>query len=95
MLLSHRSSLNDSEGYFSLDSLNPAPNPNWAKCYSNYEPGTGYRYCNLNFNMVGAVIEKLSGERFDVSVKKRVLNPLGLQAGYCIDSLDARKFVTS
>ncbi|NBT08728.1 MAG: class A beta-lactamase-related serine hydrolase, partial [Chitinophagia bacterium] len=49
MLLSHRSSINDSQGYFSLDSINPVTNPNYAKCYNNYEPGTGYMYCNLNY----------------------------------------------
>ena len=48
LLLSHLSSINDSEGYFSLDYINPAKNPNWAKCYNDYEPGKGYQYCNLN-----------------------------------------------
>ena len=32
MLLSHRSSINDSEGYFSLDAIDPSKNPNWVKC---------------------------------------------------------------
>ena len=49
MLLSHTSSLNDSQGYFELDVINPATNPDWAKCYNDYAPGTGYEYCNLNF----------------------------------------------
>ena len=41
MVMSHRSSINDSEGYFTLDAINPAKNTNWAKCYNDYEPGTG------------------------------------------------------
>ncbi len=45
MVLSHRSSINDSQGYFSLDAINPAKNPNWAKCYNNYAPDSGYMYC--------------------------------------------------
>ena len=40
MLLSHRSSINDSQGYFTLDAIDPSKNPDWAKCYSNYEPGS-------------------------------------------------------
>ena len=92
MLLSHLSSINDSEGYFSLDFINPDKNPNWAKCYSDYEPGKGYRYCNLNFNMVGTIIERVSGERFDQYVKHHVLDPLGLYGGYCVDSLDRNRF---
>ena len=94
LLLSHLSSINDSEGYFSLDYINPAKNPNWQKCYNNYEPGKGYQYCNLNFNMVGTIIERTSGERFDQYVKHHILDPLGLYGGYCVDSLDKTRFAT-
>lgn len=93
-LLQHRSSINDSQGYFSLDSINPATNPNWANCYNNYEPGMGYLYCNLNYNMTGAIIEKLSGERFDLYIKHHILDPLKLYGGYCVDSLDKSRFAT-
>jgi CubicO group peptidase (beta-lactamase class C family) len=94
MVMSHRSSINDSQGYLNLDVINPAKNSNWAKCFNDYEPDKGYDYCNLNFNMVGAIIEKVSGERFDSYVKKHILDPLKLYGGYCVDSLDAKKFTT-
>ncbi len=94
MVLSHRSSINDSQGYFTLDAINPAKNPDWAKCYNDYQPGTGYMYCNLNYNMVGTTIEKMSGERFDQYVKHHILDPLGLYGGYCVDSLDSTRFAT-
>jgi len=94
MVLSHRSSINDSQGYFSLDAINPAKNPNWAKCYNNYAPDSGYMYCNLNYNMAGTIIEKISGERFDNYIKQHILQPLGLYGGYCVDSLDKNKFAT-
>src|SRR5215217_8195909 len=64
MVMSHTSSINDSQGYFNLDAINPDKNPDWAKCYNTYVPGAGYQYCNLNYNMIGAIIEKLGGERF-------------------------------
>jgi len=94
MILSHRSSINDSQGYFTLDAINPAKNPNWINCYNDYEPGTGYQYCNLNYNMAGTIIEKISGERFDQYVKHHILDPLGLYGGYCVDSLDKSRFAT-
>ena len=94
MLMSHTSSLNDSQGYFVLDVIDPAANPNWEKCYNGYEPGTGYEYCNLNFNLVGTFIEKLSGERFDQYVVNHILKPLNLYGGYCVDSLDASRFAS-
>lgn len=94
MLLSHTSSVNDSQGYFSFDAINPTKNADYAKCYNNYAPGKGYQYCNLNFNMVGAIIEKASGERFDVYVKNHVLQPLHVYGGYCVDSLNKDLFAT-
>lgn len=94
LMMSHLSSINDSQGYFSLDAINPEKNPNWAKSYSGYEPGKGYAYCNLNFNMIGAIIEKASGERFDQYVVKHVLNPLKLYGGYDVDGLDKSRFAS-
>lgn len=94
MVMSHTSSINDSQGYFNFDVINPAKNPDWAKCYNGYEPGKGYQYCNLNYNMVGTVIEKRSGERFDLYVKHHVLDPLKLYGGYNVDLLDSTRFAT-
>ena len=94
MVLSHTSSINDSQGYFELDVIDPSRNADWAKSYNDYEPGKGYRYCNLNFNMTGAVIERLSGERFDSYIKNHILKPLNLYGGYCVDSLNTNLFVT-
>ncbi len=94
MVMSHRSSINDSQGYFTLDAINPSKNTDWSKCYNDYRPGTGYMYCNLNYNMVGTIIEKISGERFDQYVKHHILDRLKLYGGYCVDSLDKTRFAT-
>jgi len=94
MLLSHSSSLNDSQGYFSLDVINPATNPDFSKCYNDYEPGTKYEYCNLAFNTLGTIIEKLSGIRFDSLVRERVILPLSLTASFNVDDLDTTRFVS-
>lgn len=94
MLLSHTSSINDKNGYFDFDVINPSKNPKWKESYNSYAPGKGYQYCNLNFNMIGAIIERVSGERFDGYVNRHILTPLGLYGGYCVDSLDYSKFAT-
>lgn len=94
MLLSHTSSLNDSRGYFNLDVANPEKGEGYVKCWNEYEPGTKYEYCNLGFNTLGAIIEKLSSERFDQFVRRIVIEPLGLNASFNVDSLDASKFVS-
>jgi CubicO group peptidase (beta-lactamase class C family) len=89
MLLSHRSSINDSEGYFSLDAIDPAKNPNWEKSYNAYEPNKGYMYCNLNYNLAGSILEKLTGVRFDKYIQQQILDPLGLYGGYNVNALDS------
>jgi CubicO group peptidase (beta-lactamase class C family) len=93
MVLSHSSSLNDSQGYFDLDVLNPATNPDYGKCYNDYAPGTQYDYCNLGFNTLGAIIEKISGVRFDTYVRDVVIRPLNLAASYNVDDLPDATFV--
>ena len=92
MILSHTSSINDNNGYFELDVIDPAKNPDWEKSYNDYRPGTGYEYCNLNFNMVGSVLEQKTGVRFDKYIHKQILEPLGLNGGYCVDSLEKTSF---
>jgi CubicO group peptidase (beta-lactamase class C family) len=44
--------------------------------------------------MVGTIIERTSGERFDQYVKHHILDPIGLYGGYCVDSLDKTKFAS-
>ncbi|MDR2125400.1 MAG: beta-lactamase family protein [Prevotellaceae bacterium] len=94
MLLSHTSSLSDAEGYFDYDILKPEINPNSANAYWDYAPGEKYNYCNLGFNLLGALVEIHSGLRFDTYVRKNLLIPLGIiDAGFNVDSLDNSKFV--
>lgn len=96
MLLSHTSSINDKEGYYiSYDCINPVTNPNWRNCYNNYAPGTAYQYCNLNFNLLGIIIEKVSGERFDHYVEQHVLKPLNIDgSSFCVNSVDTTNCAT-
>ena len=94
MIMSHTGSINDSQGYFTLDVINPDKGANYSKCYNDYEPGTKFQYCNLDYNMTGTVIERISGERFDNYIRNHILRPLKLYGGYCVDSLDAKLFAT-
>ena len=94
MLLSHSSSVNDSQEYFSLDILNPDVNPDYAKCYNDYIPGTKYQYCNLGFNTLGAIVEKVSGIRFDNFVSQNILQPLKLKASFNVDDFQGIAFAT-
>lgn len=84
MLMSHTSALSDAKGYFTLDVLENDPP------FHPYAPGEGYSYCNLNYNLLGSVVEKVSGIRFDQYIEQIILKPLGLTAGYRVDALPAQ-----
>jgi CubicO group peptidase (beta-lactamase class C family) len=42
-------------------------------------PGEGFRYSDINFILLGALIEKVSGEVEDVYVQQNVFAPLGME----------------
>jgi CubicO group peptidase (beta-lactamase class C family) len=101
MLLSHTSSLQDGTGYdaFLESTYNQTPIPNinsiltpTGASYSidmwlHNEPGTFFTYCNLNFGLIGTLIEKISNQRFDIYMKNEILRPLGITATYNLDDL--------
>lgn len=93
MLLSHTSSMNDANGYFAINAINPDSSATWQTAWNAYEPGTGYEYCNLGFNTLGTILERVSGERFDKYIVNHILNPIGVYGGYEVLSLDSTKFV--
>ncbi len=93
MLLSHTSSMSDANGYFTLDNLNRETSRTWEKAWNSYAPGSNYQYCNLGYNTLGAIVEKVSGERFDKYVYNHILQPLGLYANHNVHELDPAKLV--
>lgn len=102
MLLSHQSSIRDGSGYFSFltaTSQSP-PVPSIQQllipsgtfftpdCWRSTEPpGTYFEYANLNYAILGTLIENVSGQRFDQFVRQQVLLPLGIEGSFNIHDL--------
>jgi len=102
-VLSHTSSLNDGSNYDAfLDSTIKGLNIPDIKClltqngkfysedmFQNHSPKEGYfKYANINFGIIGTMIEKLTGKRFDIVAKENILLPLGITGGYNIQDLE-------
>ena len=94
MLLTHTSSLNDTTGYFSYNVIDPQKTQEVWRAYNAYAPGTQYEYCNLGYNLLGGIVEIFSGERFDLYVKKHIIDPLGLNADFNVDAFDRSQLVS-
>ncbi len=93
MLLTHTSSINDSQKYWSLDIINPNVSKEYFECYSKTKPGVVYKYCNFNYLLLGAVIEGVTNNRFDVEIDQRIMKPLGINGGFNCNVLESEKFV--
>jgi len=100
MLLSHTSSLRDGDDAYviplggSLERALADPTV-WD---SAHPPGNGYfAYANFNFPVVAAAMEVVTGERFDVWMRREVLAPMKLDACFnwptCSDAAVARAAV--
>ena len=93
MLADHTSSLRDGliyslpphcklEEFFTAD----------CKHFAKTEPGKYFHYCNLNYGVLGTVIERITGERFDLYQQEHILKPLGISGGYVVSNFDAETF---
>lgn len=83
-LLTHTSSLRDDAGYSwgadkSLASIFAAGGVMWA---NDAAPGAYFTYCNLGWGIIGTVMEKVTGERFDRLMRRLLLDPLEVRGGY-------------
>lgn len=82
-LLAHTSSLTDTVDYvlpLEADIGQALADPKaWDAAHP---PGSYFRYANFNTPVVAAVMEKATGERFDLLMKRLVLDPLKLDACY-------------
>ena len=92
MLLTHTSTLRDDAGYYweaKLDvNLREVLLPEgrlydkgqaWA---TNARPGTYFQYANFPWGVVGTIMERATGERFDRLMRRLVFDPMGLKGGF-------------
>ena len=99
MLLSHTSSLTDGAGYWNVPLGSVITSiTNDPKAWDDaHPPGTYFRYTNLNFPLVAQLMERATGERFDLLMRRLVLAPLQLDACFnwsgCSDAAVARAVV--
>jgi CubicO group peptidase (beta-lactamase class C family) len=97
MLLSHTSSVREHDDDYAIPlggSLQAAMQDplNWDP---QHGPGDNYfQYANMNFPIVASIVEKVTGERFDIWMRREVLEPMKLDSCYnwptCSDAAAAQ-----
>lgn len=102
-LLSHTSSLRDGTGYngFLSDTYSSQTIPAVSElvvsggAYFTSDMWSGSRgpessyfaYANINFGILGTLVERLSGQRFDIYCREQILAPLELDASFNVQDL--------
>ena len=95
-LLSHTSGLRDGNGYFNFlnatfatappppigELLIPGGDYYTTDLWGAQPPGAYFTYSNLNYGVIGTLIEALSGQRFDQFVREELLLPLGMTGSF-------------
>jgi CubicO group peptidase (beta-lactamase class C family) len=89
-LLSHTSSLRDGDVYSApppatLAGLLAAP----GRFDDAHPPGAYFHYDNINFTVAGALLERVTGKRFDRAMRDAVLAPAGVDAGHAWSGVSA------
>ena len=97
MLLSHTSSVRDHDDQYVIPlgrsvRETMADPRSWDRAHGPSE--NYFTYGNLNFPIVGSIVERATGERFDVWMRREVLDPMKLDACFnwptCSDAAVAR-----
>ena len=100
-LASHTSGLRDGKVYSSPPSVGVQAffrpgSPYWEGgghfAPAGQAPGTYFTYCNLNYGLLGTVIEAVTGQRFDQYQKTHILKDLDCRADYVPGNLEAPEF---
>lgn len=95
-LMSHTSSLRDDGGYnfdetialrdvLLPDGAHYGQGAAWA---SDHGPGT-FHYVNLNWGVIGSIMERVTGERFDRLMQRLILAPMGVRGGFNVAEMPA------
>jgi len=103
MLLSHTSTIIDGPTYSSFlsSTVNDNPIPNLSELltpegdfydtdqFNNKVPGNYFNYANVNYVILGTIVEKISSLRFDVYCLQNIFQPLGLDASFNVNDLQS------
>jgi CubicO group peptidase (beta-lactamase class C family) len=90
MLLTHTSGLANYTGFTQNAqwSANGVSEPTVLKAICEapllFQPGTQWSYSNSNYFVLGVIIEKLSGQSYELILKQTIFNPLSLTSTYYV-----------
>lgn len=101
MLASHTSSIRDGKIYSLPPEVSVAelfrPDGEFWEDGNHFAPqdekvGEFFSYCNLNYGVLGTIVEAVTGKRFDIWQRENILRQLDTKADYLPANLSATEF---
>ena len=98
MLLSHTSSIREGAWTYNIpyghtlsEFFTEGAAYHYPDCWASAgeAPGEFFTYCNMNYCLMGSVIEAVSGERFDQYMLRHIYGPMGLTCSYNVAGMPA------
>ena len=98
MLMSHTSSIRDGGvpgsynipyGHHICEFFTEGAAHYMPRCWAPAEeaPGKYFAYCNMNYCLLGSVVENVSGQRFDLYMTDHIFSPMGLSCSYNVSAM--------
>lgn len=91
MLASHTSTLRDGKIYSLPPKIPLEKIFNLADHFAKKDKDF-FTYCNLNYGILGTIIENVTGERFDLYQRKNIFKQLEINADYVVGNFSAKDF---
>lgn len=58
------------------------------------KPGSAYEYATINYDVLGLLIEQVTGQTYEQFITEEILSPMGLSDTHALDDYDAREMAT-
>ena len=94
-LLTHTAGIVDTDAYTDAVYAKSSLSEVLSDSYNGKNPGTFYSYSNFGAGTIGGIVERLTGEFFHDYADRALFEPLGMDAGYCIDLIANRDNVAN
>lgn len=96
MLLDGTSSINtEAFGFTSVQYLDAKTNPEFSSVFLPVKPGTGNNVSGVCFTLAAAIVEKVTGERFDEYAAKNIFEPMGIGATYDCTAVPDKSLIST
>lgn len=94
-LLTHTSGINDDSGVSKVPETEEYRVALFGKNRPYFSPGEGWAYCNGGYQLLGYIIQKITGKPYEIAIRENIFTPLGMsKSGFDFKGLSSPEKTT-